>query len=237
VTVFTLNRDFSLRSLIEIPSAQWRERNWHTNAAVEWELQKDGKLRARQVLPKRSDYGNSEDLKLLARDAEEYSYFDLQKQISDLKVRASIRRPSKWTLQTKLAIPLVFFLMVLLATPFAIKRQMSGNYPSASASHGDRLRLLGTYCVLHSLGHGGALPAWPAAWIPNIIFSMIGAYYLPPRSDNWRLCQPNLTRENPIDSAIQRNFFYGMRIHVSLTEAGYKDLQHLFLQQRTFDCK
>ena len=39
VTVFTLNRDFSLRSLIEIPSAQWRERNWHTDAAVEWELQ------------------------------------------------------------------------------------------------------------------------------------------------------------------------------------------------------
>ena len=74
-------------------------------------------------------------------------------------------------LQIKLAIPLVSFLMVLLATPFAIKRQMSSNI---SLSFGITMAIAFGYWVLTafctSLGHGGALPALPAAWIPNIIF-------------------------------------------------------------------
>ena len=178
VTVFTLNRDFSLRSLIEIPNAQWREHNWHTSAAVEWELQKDGKLSRTASVANVPITETPEDLKLLARDAEEYSYFDLQRQISDLKSKGVDTTATEVDLQTKLAIPLVSFLMVLLATPFAIKRQMSGNI---SLSFGITMAIAFGYWVLTafctSLGHGGALPAWPAAWIPNIIFSMIGAYY------------------------------------------------------------
>jgi lipopolysaccharide export system permease protein len=178
VTVFKLNRDFSLHSLIEIPSAQWRERNWHTDAAIEWELQEDGKLNRTQSVANIPITETPEDLKLLARDAEEFSYFDLEKQISDMKTKGIDTTAPEVDLQIKLAIPLVSFLMVLLATPFAIKRQMSGNI---SLSFGVTMAIAFGYWVLTafctSLGHGGALPALPAAWIPNIIFTMIGLYF------------------------------------------------------------
>ena len=178
VTVFTLNRDFSLRSLIEIPIAQWRGRNWHTDAAVEWELQEDGKLNRRKSVANIPITETPEDLKLLERDAEEFSYFDLQKQIGDMKSKGIDTTAIEVDLQTKLAIPLVSFLMVLLATPFAIKRQISGNI---SLSFGMTMAIAFGYWVLTalctSLGHGGALPALPAAWIPNAIFSMIGVYF------------------------------------------------------------
>jgi lipopolysaccharide export system permease protein len=35
--------------------------------------------------------------------------------------------------------------------------------------------VLTAFCI--SLGHSGAIPALPAAWIPNLIFSMIGLYF------------------------------------------------------------
>ena len=177
VTVFTMNRDFSLRSLIEIPSAQWRERNWHTDAAVEWELKEDGKLTRRESIANIPITETPEDLNLLARDAEEFSYFELQRQIGDMKTKGIDTTAIEVDLQTKLAVPLVSVLMVLLATPFAIKRQMSGNI---SLSFGVTMAIAFGYWVLTalctSLGHSGALPALPAAWVPNIIFSMIGVY-------------------------------------------------------------
>jgi lipopolysaccharide export system permease protein len=178
ITVFTLNRDFSLRSLIEIPNAQWREQSWHTDAAVEWELHEDGKLSRRESVANIPITETPEDLKLLARDAEEFSYFDLQKQIGDMKTKGIDTTAIEVDLQIKIAIPLVSFLMVLLATPFAIKRQISGNI---SLSFGMTMAIAFGYWVLTalctSLGHGGALPALAAAWIPNVIFSMIGVYF------------------------------------------------------------
>lgn len=178
VTVFTLKRDFSLRSLIEIPNAHWGEGKWQTEGAVEWELQEDGKLTRSNSGANIPITETPNDLKLLAQDADEYSYFDLQKQIGDMKTKGIDTTAIEVDLQTKLALPLVSLLMVLLATPFAIKRQMSNNI---SLSFGITMVIAFGYWVLTafciSLGRSGALPAVPAAWIPSLIFLMIGLYF------------------------------------------------------------
>ena len=59
------------------------------------------------------------DLKLLARDAEEFTFFDLQKQIADMKSKGIDTTAFEVDLQTKLALPFISPLMVLLALPFA----------------------------------------------------------------------------------------------------------------------
>lgn len=178
VTVFTLNRDFSLRSLIEIPDAHWGARNWEPQGAVEWELRADGKLSRTDSLANIPITETPSDLKLLARDADEYSYYELQKQIGEMKSKGIDTTALEVDLQNKLAIPLVSLLMVLLATPFAIKRQMSN---SISLSFGITMAIAFGYWVLTafciSLGRSGALPPLLAAWIPNLIFSLIGLYF------------------------------------------------------------
>jgi lipopolysaccharide export LptBFGC system permease protein LptF len=81
-------------------------------------------------------------------------------------------------LQSKLAFPLISPLMVLLAIPFALRRQVTGNI---SLSFGVAMLIAFGYWVLSafciSLGHSGALPSWAAGWIPNTIFAMIGLYF------------------------------------------------------------
>jgi lipopolysaccharide export system permease protein len=178
VTIFLLNRDFSLRALVEIPKAQWIDNVWKTNEATEWNFMGDGKTLNQKVTAALPISETPEDLKLLAREAEEFSYFDLQKQIADMKNKGIDTTAYEVDLQTKLALPFISPLMVFLAIPFALKRQMSG---SISLSFGIAMIIgfgywvLTAFCI--SLGHSGALPSWLSAWTPNFIFAMVGAFF------------------------------------------------------------
>jgi lipopolysaccharide export system permease protein len=178
ITVFRLNRDFSLSGLVEIPKAQWIRKGWKTSPAVEWELSGDGKMIRREIEAVLPLSETPSDLKLLARDPEEFTYFDLQRQIADLKSKGIDATNYEVDLQSKLAFPLISPLMVLLAIPFALRRQLTGNI---SLSFGAAMLIAFSYWVLSafciSLGHSGALPAWAAGWIPNTIFLMIGLYF------------------------------------------------------------
>ena len=84
----------------------------------------------------------------------------------------------KLTSKPSFAFPFISPLMVLLAIPFALKRQMSG---SVSLSFGIAMVIgfgywvLAAFCV--SLGHSGAIPPWLSAWVPNGIFALIGLFF------------------------------------------------------------
>lgn len=178
VTIFQLNRDFSLRALVEIPKAQWSRNGWKTDEAAEWSFTSDGTTARRRITGALPVSESPEDLKLLARDAEEFSYFDLQKHIADMKSKGIDATAYEVDLQTKLAIPFIAPLMVFLAIPFALKRKMSG---SLSLSFGIAMIIgfgywvLTAFCI--SLGHSGALPSGVAAWSPTFIFGMVGAFF------------------------------------------------------------
>jgi LPS export ABC transporter permease LptG len=179
VTIFLLNRDFSLRALVEVPKAQWIDNAWRTDQATEWSFMSDGKTVQQKITTALPIVETPDDLKLLARDAEEFSYFELQRQITDMRNKGIDTTAYEVDLQTKLALPFIAPLMVFLAIPFALKRQLSG---SLSLSFGIAMIIgfgywvLVAFCV--SLGHSGAMPPWTSAWLPNFILAMIGAFFV-----------------------------------------------------------
>ena len=178
ITIFLLNRDLSLRGLMEIPSARWNGRGWEASEITEWHFLPDGKVTSQRmsIAPPISE--TPDDLKLLARDADEFTFFDLQKQIVDMKNKGIDAAPYEVDLQVKLAFPFISPLMILIATPFALRKQMSG---SMAMSFGVAMLIgfgywvLLAFCV--SLGHNGALPPLAAAWIPNSTFALIGLFF------------------------------------------------------------
>jgi lipopolysaccharide export system permease protein len=178
VTVFALNRDFTLQGFVEIPRGRWNGKSWEVEDAVEWRFLPDGKMARRQINEPPPIAETPEDLKLLARDASEFTYFDLQKQIADMKAKGIDTTAHEVDLQTKLALPFISPLMVLLAIPFALKKHISGGIAlsfGVAMIIGFGYWVLIAFCI--SLGHGSALPAWLAAWAPNLIFTMLGVYF------------------------------------------------------------
>ncbi len=178
VTIFLLHRDFSLRGLIEIPRSHWTGKRWESENATEWQLSPDGQIHKQSgaVLPPISE--TPDDLRLLERDPEEYTFFDLQKQIEEMKTKGLDATSYEVDLQTKLAIPVISPLMILLAVPFALKRRLGGGMALSfglAMLIGFGYWVLTAFCL--SLGHSAALPPWIAAWLPNSIFALIGLFF------------------------------------------------------------
>ena len=148
---------------MEIPSARWTGRGWEANEITEWHFLPDGKVTNQKVAAAPPISETPEDLKLLARDADEFTFFDLQKQIFDMKSKGIDAAPYEVDLQVKLAFPLISPLMILIAIPFALRKQMSG---SMAMSFGVAMLIgfgywvLSAFCI--SLGHNSALPPWAA---------------------------------------------------------------------------
>ena len=178
ITVFFLNRDFSLRGLVEIPSAQWNGRGWENRDATEWMFLPNGKMLKENFNKPLPLSETPNDLRLLVREPDEFSYFELQKQISDMRSKGIDTSSYEVDLQIKLAIPFVSPLMVLLAVPFALRKQFGG---SVALSFGIAMLIgfgyfvLSAFCI--SLGHSGALPPVISGWLTNSIFALIGLYF------------------------------------------------------------
>ena len=176
VMVFLLNPDFSLRGFVEIPRAQWNGHAWEVKEATSWNTDDQMVKGEANTLPAISE--TPADLKLLDRSPDEFSFFDLESEISKMKAKGMDTTSVEVDLQNKLALPLISPLMVLLSTPFALKRRMTSGLAlsfGAAMVIGFGYWMLTAFCI--SLGHSGALPAWVAAWLPSSIFTLIGFFY------------------------------------------------------------
>jgi lipopolysaccharide export system permease protein len=178
ITIFSLSRDFSLEGLTGIPSAQWTGERWRAENGTEWRFLPDGKLAQSSIDNPKTISETPNDLMLLARDAEEFTFFDLQKQITEMKSKGMDATSYEVDLQVKLAIPFISPLMILIAVPFALKNRIGSGLALSfgiAVLIGFGYWVLSAFCF--SLGHSGALPAPVAAWLPNSIFALIGIYF------------------------------------------------------------
>ncbi|MFQ5903122.1 MAG: LptF/LptG family permease, partial [Candidatus Binatia bacterium] len=141
------------------PWARWNGTRWEVRGGTEWFFLPDGQMTQRKVDTFLPLSETPEDFKLLARKPEEFSFFDLQKQIADLKGKGIDATEYEVDLQAKMAIPLVIPLIVLLAIPFALRHGPGGGM---ALSFGLTMLIgFGFWSVLAfsiSLGHSGALP-------------------------------------------------------------------------------
>ena len=179
VTVFSLDWDFGLRTIAEISRARWDGHRWAIEDSAKSNISADAKVVSRNTRTTLDLSETPDDLKLLARGPDEYSFFDLRKQIAEMKAKGVDATSIEVDLQMKFALPFISSLMMLLAIPFALRTRMTAG---VALSFGTAMLMgfgywvLTAFCI--SLGHSGALSAWIAAWIPNFILAMIGFFLL-----------------------------------------------------------
>jgi lipopolysaccharide export system permease protein len=178
ISLYLLNRDFSLKGLIEAPWARWDGTRWEVRGGTEWTFLPDNRMIRQSVDTSLPLVETPEDFKLLAIEPEEFSFSELRKQIADLKAKGIDSKDYEVDLHAKMAIPLVSPLLVFLAIPFALKYSAAGGW---ALSFGFTMVISFAYWVILafsiSLGHSGALPSWAAAWTPNLILAMVGLFF------------------------------------------------------------
>ncbi len=119
------------------------------------------------------DYFEKKDV-----ESQEMSYSDLKRYIADLRqsgfdtVRLSVQ------LERKISDPVITLVMAILAVPFALSMGKRGGLAGIATAIGVAIVYVGVASIFSSMGDVSTLPPLLAAWSPDLLFGIAGAYLL-----------------------------------------------------------
>jgi LPS export ABC transporter permease LptG/LPS export ABC transporter permease LptF len=118
-------------------------------------------------------YFKKEDLQ-----SQQMSYGELSRYISDLKQSGFDTKRLAVQLDRKLAYPLITLVMAILAVPFALSVGKRGGLAGIATAIGLAIAYWVVDGLFGAMGNVNTLPAFLAAWSPDILFGILGAYLL-----------------------------------------------------------
>ena len=179
VSVMYLDDDFRAQRALYAQTGNWNGKDWDLRDGFERLFHPDGSQTAthfRQLSI--SLNATPEDFQFSRRTGEELSFTALWKLVR--KIRTSGYRSTSYEvdLHTKISYAFINIIMAILGIPFALMIGRSGGMAlgiAISTCLGLAYWIFFSFCV--SLGKGGVLHPFVAAWIANIIFGMLGIYF------------------------------------------------------------
>lgn len=177
LTIYTLDRDFRLRSLAEASQARWQEGQWHFENLQVKSLYTETALPTTaeqiQLLPEKP-----EDFALVDMEADEFSSQQLRAHIADLQRKGLETIRYQVDLQLKRAIPLATLAMTLIGIALVVPGAKQLTLPTAL---GIALIIGFSYWIFLaltvSLGHSGALSPFFAAWLANGVAFLLAVFF------------------------------------------------------------
>lgn len=112
------------------------------------------------------------------RQSQQMSYVELAHYINDLKQSGFDTMRLRVQLNRKIAYPLVALVMAILAIPFALSAGKKGSLAGMGAAVGVAIAYWVVSGIFENLGNVNSLPAVLAAWSPDLLFTMAGAWLL-----------------------------------------------------------
>ena len=112
------------------------------------------------------------------RQSQEMSYTELSRYIQDLKQSGFDTMRLRVQLDHKLAYPLMTLVLAILAIPFALLAGKRGSIAGVGTAIGVAIGYWIIAGIFENLGDVNSLPAILAAWSPDLLFAMAGAYLL-----------------------------------------------------------
>jgi lipopolysaccharide export system permease protein len=112
------------------------------------------------------------------RQSSEMDYGELRNYIHDLQQSGFDTVRLKVQLHKKLAYPLITLVMAILAIPFSAQSRRGGALAGVAIALGVAIVYWVTAGVFEAMGNANQLPAFLAAWGPDVIFALGGGYLL-----------------------------------------------------------
>jgi LPS export ABC transporter permease LptG len=179
VSVFELGSDGQLVRRSTARVAQWRDGRWLLRQG--WERTfgaAEGESAFRRFLEQPVAGDAPKALNAGRRRPEEMRFRELQRLARRLRASGYPTSSLETALQAKLAQPAMLPVMALLATPFAFRIGRKGTLAGIGVGLGLGIVALVAAAFLAKLGEVGALPPGLAAWSPDVLFGLAGAYFL-----------------------------------------------------------
>jgi LPS export ABC transporter permease LptG len=110
--------------------------------------------------------------------SQEMNYNELSDYITDLRQSGFDTKRLLVQLYKKIAYPLITLVMAILAIPFALSMGKKGSLTGIATAIGLAIAYYVVALVFESLGNVNTLPAVLAAWTPDLLFGITGAYLL-----------------------------------------------------------
>ena len=110
--------------------------------------------------------------------SQEMSYTELASYIRDLRQSGFDTTRLRVQLNRKLAYPLLTLVMAILAIPFSLSAGKRGSIAGIGAAIGVAIAYSVVAAIFENLGNVNTLPAVMAAWSPDLLFAIAGAYLL-----------------------------------------------------------
>ena len=180
VTLFRFDKSGAqLIERIDARSARYRGGRWELSQATVRTFLPDGTVRTRSLpLHNLQRSEKPADISQYRERPEVMNFPALREYVR--KLRRSGFNPTAYMvdLQAKLTLPLLSFIVTLLAIPIAFRSRSGGSVvASIGVSIGLGFVYYMTISLGISLGHAGKLSPYLAAWLPNIFFLSLAGYF------------------------------------------------------------
>ena len=174
VTLNYFDKEFKLARRVDADRALYQKNAWIFYDIMEQELNAESKTYDVRFYPQRTEEVDifPEDLQRVFKKSEEMNIAELFSYIQEVESEGYDAAAFRVDLHARFAFPVLAVIVCIIGIGIAVKRK-GREGPSVSIAFGAAMVFL--YWVLHSfclsLGYGGFLPPFVAAWISNIIFS------------------------------------------------------------------
>lgn len=187
VTIFDLDSKFNIEKRVDAKQAEFKEGTWQFSDSIERHFKPEtGELSHRStskntVIPFTK---TPDDFKHVEATLGELTFLDLNRQIRQLQSEGYNAIRHQVDMHTHISAPFSCIVMVMLGIPFALHRGRSAGLASGIVIS----VLIGvTYFILNSVstvfGYSGILSPLVATWAGNIIFTLIGIWFILFRSE------------------------------------------------------
>ncbi|HKV54342.1 MAG TPA: LPS export ABC transporter permease LptG [Candidatus Binataceae bacterium] len=175
VTIYRIAPDYSLRGIIHARSARWNGTAWSPDDSTTYRLARNGSVSGHE---RTGNFGASlkpSDLSLLRLDPEEFSLWELERYIRDLRHKGL--DPGGYVVDRDLKFAMPLSCLIMVALGIALSLDPLPRHLTLGRSFGFALAIgFGYWFALgltSSLGRSAIVPAWIGAWTPNLIFSVL----------------------------------------------------------------
>lgn len=178
VTIYRMDKNFRLAERIEAQSALLAGGHWEFRDGLIKTYLPDGQVSVRRFEHDAIELPDMpQEFSHVQRSADEMSFAELTAWIRQMEVEGYDPQRYQVDLQLKIAFPFMCVIMALIGLPIAFWKEKGGGI---ALGIGVGIGLSFVYVVFlglsRALGYSGLLPPLVAAWMPNLIFTLLGLF-------------------------------------------------------------